>query len=231
MKEDKKLFILIIILLAVCVLAALAVLAVFIHAKNVTKNAVTDDFKNQMSNTLGQLDDEQEIELNSNELKRIEDILNEEENVRFLYSSYNNMNEVNLYFVFSRPKYLASGDEIRRYEELTKTEITSPLYKIPREEIENLLTLKFGAQFVKEINEEDLKYLEEEDSYYFINSDDLSLEIDCISGTRDNDEYIVNYETKEESAFELKGTIKLYIQESDFAYFIISNKVKETNLY
>ena len=231
MKEDKKLLILIVILLVVCIVAALAALAVFIHTNKVTKDAVTDDFKNQESNTVGQLDDEQEIELNSNELKRIEEILNEEENVRFLYSTYNNIDEVDLYFVFSRPKYLANGDEIKRYEQLTKTEITSPLYKVPREEIENLLTLKFGAEDVKEINKEGLKYLEEEDSYYFINCDDLSLEINCTSGTKKNNEYVVNYETKEDSAFELKGTIKLYIQESDFSYFIISNKVEETDLY
>lgn len=231
MKEDKKLFILIVILLVVCIVAALAVLAVFIHANKVTKNAVTDDFESQVSDTVGQLDDEQEIELNSNELKRIEDILNEEENVRFLYSTYNNIDEVNLYFVFSRPKYSANEDEIKRYEELTNTELTSPLYKVSREEIEDLLTIKFGAEDVKEINKEGLTYLEEEDSYYFINCDDLSLEINCTSGTKNNNEYIVNYETKEDSAYKLKGTIKLYIQESDFAYFIISNKVQETDLY
>ena len=227
MKSNNKM-IFIIVMLIVIIVILLSVL--FIQSKILQNNAPSNERQNEITNNI-QEDDDKEVELTSSELRKIEDILNEEENVRFLYSSYTKMSEVDLYYVFSRPKYIANEEEIGRYEELTNTELTSPLYKVSTEEIKNMLTLKFGAEDVKEINKENLTYLEEEDSYYFINSDDMSLEITCTSGTKKNNEYTINYETKEDSSFELKGTVTLNIQDSDSSYFIISNKVEKTNLY
>ena len=228
MKGNNKLILAIAILV---VIILILLITFFVRNRMLQNNAISNANQNEVTNNIQERENDKEEELTIAELSKIENILNQEENIRFLYSSYTKMSEVNLYFVFSRPKYIANENERERYEELTNTELTSPLYKVPTEEIKNILTLKFGAEDVKEINKEDLMYLEEEDSYYFINCDDLSMEITCTSGTKKNNEYVVNYETKEDSGFELKGTIKLYIQESDFAYFIISNKVERTNLY
>lgn len=183
--------------------------------------------------------EEQEKVLSSNQLKAVEAFLNLKGNNGFILSSYKNISGVNLYYIFATNKYhVESDEEIKKYEKLTNSTVTSGLFKVSTEEIENLLVSKTGAQIgdeaIKAIKPNNFTYSQEDDSYYFLNSDDLFIKVKCTSGTKVADTYTVNYESAEETGFSIKGTIVLEKNSSpnnQNDWFFVSNEVIETNLH
>lgn len=174
-----------------------------------------------------------EVNLNKIELKEIEDFLNKEENNGFIKSTYNNAKEVDLYYVFSTKEYFADGEETKKYENYSGSVITSPLYKVTQEQVNDVLTNKFGIEGIdNDFNYGDnFEYIEQEDSYYFINCDDLYIESNCTKGTKTNNIYVVNYESKATTGNQIKGTVTLMKQDNVNNWFFVSNKVETTNLY
>lgn len=174
-----------------------------------------------------------EVNLNKIELKEIEEFLNKEENNGFIKSTYNNAKEVDLYYVFSTREYLANDEETKKYENYSKSVITSPLYKVTQEQVNNVLASKFGIEGINsDFNYGDnFEYIEQEDSYYFINCDDLYIELNCISGTKTDNVYVVDYESKETTGSQIEGRVTLMKQSDTNNYFFVSNKVENTNLY
>ncbi len=164
--------------------------------------------------------------LSDAELTQISSFLNQKGNNPFLQSNYSNPSEVDLSYIISSHKYVANDQEVERYEQLTKYEVTTQLYKATTEELKNELISKFGVQFVTNMNTEECKYLKEEDSYYTVCGDDLYVEIVCTSGAKKDNYYTVNFKSKQETGMQIEGTVILAGQDTNSLFFV-SNQVRE----
>lgn len=176
-----------------------------------------------------------EKELIASELEEITAFLNKEENNGFVQSNYNNAYEIKLYYIFARKQYyISKEEEIKKYEELTNSEVTTGLFKATKEQIANVIVKKTGEQLgedqVDRLKVEDFIYSASEEAYYILNSDDLFINLICKNVEKTENTYTVEYESAEKVGFQIKGVVTLTKQEGDKDWLFVSNKITETNL-
>ena len=221
MKNKKVIF----TIIGVIIILIIAIV-VFLSIKSTKSNNKNNDELGKGQNMIDSQNNEESI-LSNIELERIAKFLNKKENNGFLLSSYDDVSEVNLYYIISQPDNETTTQETEKYENLTNQEVTTGLYKMTTEEVKNVLIEKFGAQFITTMNTEECNYIEQEDSYYTLCGDNLYTEIICTSGSKVEDEYTVNFKSKEDTGYKIEGTVILSGQDDSDYWFFISNKVVE----
>ena len=183
-----------------------------------------------ISSTINNTENENlKTELTSEELTGIANFLNNEENNGFLFTTYNNVKEIEWSPIFLQEKYLCKDNSIdSEYIEVTGIEeITGGIYKVTTSQIREVIKEKTGED-VTDINSINLNrfiYSSKYDSYYGICTDYIFTLVSCIDGYKEGNLYVINYKGIDDvgSAFFEKGTVKLV--KVNNTYQFVSNEV------
>lgn len=160
--------------------------------------------------------------LTDSELDYFTNYFNEYDNNGFLQSYYSDIRDIDLsqvlyYGAGYTDTYNLSEDEYILYENSTGYEIFCDITKLTTEQINSLLIKKTGVSFNEINNGLDWLFLEEYDAYYFEHGDTNYAPVECLSGYKEDDLYVIQYDHT------YYGSSTVTMQKKNGNYLFVSN--------
>lgn len=178
-----------------CVTVIFCAVYIFCVYKNV-KNTYTNEteiIENQ----------EKEESLNEDELSQFSDYLNKTSNIEFVSNLYNDAKEIDLKELTSNGLDISEDLEYEEIRNIIRTEygddkqisLSSKYIKFTKDTLNSLLKEKTGIE-ISDFTNNNLLYSEEKDFYYNTYKEDTDI-VECISGIKKENQYIIKYRVGE----------------------------------
>ena len=179
-------------------------------------------------------------ELNEDELKDIEEFLNNEENNGFIQGNYSKIEDIsdlqwNWILIGASQKIAdTSNTTIQEYRKLKNGDVLdTPVYRYKSEELVNFIQEKTGKQYtvekLKSILPEDIIWSENEEYCYLSTGEAGYNQVTDLSGEKQANKYIINgkyYNSNYDENGDEITSFTVTLQKTNVGYVFISNEMK-----
>ncbi len=179
-------------------------------------------------------------ELNEEELKDIENFLNNEENNGFIQGNYSKIEDISDlqwdWILISASQKIGdtSNTAMQEYSQLKNGEVfDTPVYKYKSEELINFIKEKTEKQYtvdkLQSVLPEDIVWSENEEYCYLSTGEAGYNQATDLSGYKKSNKYVINgkyYNPQYNESGEETSTFTVTMQKADTGYIFVSNEMK-----